>query len=76
MSSSSGNSFPPPYNGVWNSNQRFRPEMFSNAHQGPYQTDPQQLYWGNRNIMQWIPRPAAGSGWAPIYPPSFYERRY
>ncbi|KAG8160941.1 hypothetical protein KVR01_009205 [Diaporthe batatas] len=75
MSSSSGNSFPPTYNGVWNSNQRFQPMLFTNAYQGPYLTSPQQQYWGNQNIMQWIPRPASG-GWSPIYPPSYYTRRY
>lgn len=54
----------------WNSAQRSRPQLFSNLYQGQYRVNPQQQYWGNRNIMQWIPRPATG-GWTPIYPPDY-----
>lgn len=54
----------------WNSTQRHRPQLFSNLYQGQYPVNPQQQYWGNRNIMGWIQQPS-GSGWYPIYPPNY-----
>lgn len=53
----------------WNSYQRHRPQLFSNLYQGQYRINPQQQYWGNRNIMGWIPQPSGA--WNPIYPSNY-----
>ncbi|POS79984.1 hypothetical protein DHEL01_v201626 [Diaporthe helianthi] len=58
----------------WNSTQRHRPQLFSNLYQGQYPVNPQQQYWGNRNIMGWIQQPPV-AGWYPIYPPNYRSWR-
>ena len=50
-------------------NLRHRPQLFSNLYQGRVRINPQQQYWGNRNIMGWIQQPP--NGWSPIYPANY-----
>ncbi|KAG6354681.1 hypothetical protein INS49_004699 [Diaporthe citri] len=57
-------------NGWGRSYGGYDPRLFNNNYQGPYRINPQQQYWGNSRIMNWIPRPATGS-WTPYYAPDY-----